>query len=151
VSELLERRERTLVRLLLLGHLLLGMVRLLLLGHLLLGGHCARGKLPNVVHHGSALLRRGHCHGELLSKLCRRLLPCILRWVVGDGRPLLLLLLAIGGGVRPVAEGRIVLFIPAGKLPIMLARVAFGLWMGPRLLHIALVWPSLTSPPCMWQ
>ncbi len=98
MSELLERRERTLVRLLLLGHLLLGVVRLLLLGHLLLGGHCARGKLPDVVHHGGALLRRGHCHGELLSELRRRLLPRILRWVVGDGRPLLLLLLAMGGG-----------------------------------------------------
>ncbi len=90
MSELLERRERTLVRLLLLGHLLLGVVRLLLLGHLLLVGHCARGKLPDVVHHGGTLQRRGHCHGESLSKLHRRLLPRILHWVVGDGRPLLL-------------------------------------------------------------
>ena len=97
MSELLERRERTLVRLLLLGHLLLGVVRLLLLGHLLLGGHCAWGKLPGIVHHGGALLRRGHCHGELLSKLRRRLLPHILHRVVGDRRPLLLLLLVMGG------------------------------------------------------
>jgi hypothetical protein len=73
------------------------MVRLLLLGHLLLGGHCAWGKLPDIVHHGGALLRRGHCHGESLSKLRRRLLPCILHRVVGDGRPLLLFLLLAGG------------------------------------------------------
>ncbi len=97
MSELLERRGKTLVRLLLLGHLLLGVVRLLLLGHLLLGGHCAWVKLPDVVHHGGALLRRGHCHGELLSELHRRLLPRILNQLVGDGRPLLLLLLAMGG------------------------------------------------------
>ncbi len=97
MSELLERRERALVRLLLLGHLLLGVVKLLLLGQLLLGGHCAQGKLPDVVHHGGALQWRGHCHGESLSKLRRRLLPRILRRVVGDGRPLLQLLLAMGG------------------------------------------------------
>ncbi len=106
MSELLERRESTPVRLLVLGHLLLGVVRLLLLGHLLLGGHCAQGKLPDVVHHGGALLRRGHCHGKLLSKLRRRFLPHILHWVVGDGRPLLLLLL---WGVVDVVGWRLLL------------------------------------------
>jgi hypothetical protein len=36
-----------------------------------------------------------------------------------------------GGGVRPHAEGRMVLCIPATDPPIMLARVAFGLCVGP--------------------
>ncbi len=85
MSKLLERRERKLVR-------------LLLLGHLLLEGHCARRELPNVVHHGGALLRRGHCHGAPLPILPRRWLPrSILHRVVGNRRTLLLLLLLAGG------------------------------------------------------
>jgi hypothetical protein len=36
-----------------------------------------------------------------------------------------------GGGVRPHAKGRMVLCIPATDPPIMLARVAFGLCVGP--------------------
>ena len=55
-----------------------------------------------------------------------------------------------GGGVRPHAEGRMVLCIPAIDPPIMLAlaaQVAFGLCVGPRFPHDALVWVSSTSPP----
>ena len=52
-----------------------------------------------------------------------------------------------GVGVWPHAEGRMVLCIPVINPPIMLARVAFGLCVGPRFLHDALVWVSSTSPP----
>jgi hypothetical protein len=52
-----------------------------------------------------------------------------------------------GGGVRPHAEGRMVLCIPAINPPMLLARVAFGLCVRPRFLHDALVWVSSTSPP----
>ena len=85
MSKLLERREKKLVR-------------LLLLGHLLLEGHRTWRELPDVVHHGGALLRRGHCHGDPLPILPRRWLPgSILDGVVGDKRTLLLLLLLAGG------------------------------------------------------
>ncbi len=74
------------------------MARLLLLGHLLLKGHRARRESPGIFHHGGALLRRGHCHGDPLPVLPRRWLPrSILRGVVGDRRTLLLLLLLAGG------------------------------------------------------
>jgi len=36
-----------------------------------------------------------------------------------------------GGGVRPHAEGRVDLCIPAIDPPMMLARVAFGLCVSP--------------------
>ena len=52
-----------------------------------------------------------------------------------------------GGGVRPHAEERMVLCIPAIDPPIMLVRVAFGLCVGLRLSHDALVWVSSMFPP----
>ena len=48
-------------------------------------------------------------------------------------------------------EGRMVLCIPAIDLPIMLAWVAFGLCVGPRFPHNALVWVLSMSPPWLWQ
>ena len=85
LSKLLERRERKLVRLLLLGHLLLRCHRDLRI-------------LPDVIHHCGALLGRGHCHGHPLPVLPRRWLPrSILCGVVGDCRQMLLLLLLAGG------------------------------------------------------
>ncbi len=44
-----------------------------------------------------------------------------------------------GGGLRPRAEGRMDLCIPAIDPPMMLARVAFGLCVGPRCPHVMLV------------
>jgi len=44
-----------------------------------------------------------------------------------------------GGGVWPHAKGGMVLCIPAINPPMMLVRVAFGLCVGPRFLHNALV------------
>ncbi len=56
-----------------------------------------------------------------------------------------------GGGLQPRANGRMVLRIPAVKPPMMLARLALGLWVGLRLPNIALVWASSTLPPWVWQ
>ncbi len=43
------------------------------------------------------------------------------------------------GGVQPKVDGKMVLCIPATDPPMMLARVALGLCMGPDLPHVALV------------
>ncbi len=50
-------------------------------------------------------------------------------------------------GVAVDVAVALVLCIPAIDPPMMLARVAFGLCVGPRFLHDALVWVSSTSPP----
>ncbi len=50
------------------------------------------------------------------------------------------------GGARPEAEGRMVLCIPAIDLPMVLARVAWGLCIGPGLAHMALVWCHQLHP-----
>jgi hypothetical protein len=44
-----------------------------------------------------------------------------------------------GEGVRPHAEGRMDLCIPAIDPPMMMARVAFGLCVGPQVPHVMLV------------
>jgi hypothetical protein len=51
------------------------------------------------------------------------------------------------GGARPEAEGRMVLCVPAVDPPMVLAQVAWGLCIGPGLVHVVLVWLSSTSPP----
>ena len=53
--------------------------------------------------------------------------------------------------VRPAAEGRMDLCIPAADPPIMLARVAYLLCVGPGRPQVLLVWASSTSPPCEKQ
>ena len=43
------------------------------------------------------------------------------------------------------------LCIPVIDPLMMLARVAFGLCMGPRFPHVMLVWESSTLPPLVLQ
>ena len=53
--------------------------------------------------------------------------------------------------VRPAAEGRMDLCIPAADPPIMLARVAYLLCVDKGCSQVSLVWALSTSPPCEKQ
>ncbi len=143
-------------------------------GHCLLGrllhnwsSPCARRELlANKIHHGLTRLNNWHGHGRPLavgatgrldcSKICKWGI-CTLGGVVFTWWALLWELLLLGatggggGGLRPRANGRMVLCIPAVKPPMMLARLAFGLWVRLRLPHVALVWVSSTLPLWVWQ
>jgi hypothetical protein len=53
------------------------------------------------------------------------------------------------GGAQQEVEDKIVLCISAVDLPMVLALIAAGLWEGPGLAQVALVWLLLTLPLCV--
>jgi hypothetical protein len=56
-----------------------------------------------------------------------------------------------GGGECPAVEGRIILWRPAVKPPIVFALVVDGLCNGPGWRHVLLVWVLWMSQPWVLQ
>ena len=110
--------------------------------------HVRRVLLANEIHHGEL---RGHGHGCTYTAGLRHALHRVVRHLWELLWALLLLGATGGGGLRPHAEGRMDLCIPATDPPMMLALVAFGLCVGTRFPHVRLVWESSTSPPWVLQ
>ena len=106
--------------------------------------------LANKIHHGHLWL-----HGHGCTYMARLLLHQALHRVVCHLRELFWALLLLGaaglGWSTSALQGKDGLCIPAIDPPMMLARVEFGLCVGPQFPHVMLVWELLTSPPWVLQ
>jgi hypothetical protein len=54
-------------------------------------------------------------------------------------------------GTHPAAKGKMVFCILVIDLPIIMARLAFGLCLGPGFPHVVLVWLLSISLPWVWR